>query len=94
VHDARDGVEFMAGATGPGPGKARPEGMSSHTLCAIMIWETWKHVHKVETGPEKPPSGGGRRGLLAINGDVGSAAMLLRMRAQAIRLGDTGPLII
>src|ERR1700728_1632761 len=30
----------------------------------------------------------------ALNGDVGSAAMLLRMRAQATRLGDTGPLII
>jgi hypothetical protein len=30
----------------------------------------------------------------ALNGDVGSAAMLLKMRAQAIRLGDTGPLII
>jgi Family of unknown function (DUF5681) len=30
----------------------------------------------------------------ALNGDVGSAAMLLKMRAQAIRVGDTGPLII
>jgi hypothetical protein len=30
----------------------------------------------------------------ALNGDVGSAAVLLKMRAQAIRLGDTGPLII
>jgi hypothetical protein len=30
----------------------------------------------------------------ALNGDVGSATMLLKMRAQAIRLGDTGPLII
>ena len=30
----------------------------------------------------------------ALNGDIGSAAMLLKMRAQAIRLGDTGPLII
>jgi Family of unknown function (DUF5681) len=30
----------------------------------------------------------------ALNGDVGGAAMLLKMRAQAIRLGDTGPLII
>jgi hypothetical protein len=30
----------------------------------------------------------------AFNGDIGSAAMLLKMRAQAIRLGDTGPLII
>jgi Family of unknown function (DUF5681) len=30
----------------------------------------------------------------ALNGDVGSAAMLLKMRAQALRLGDTGPLII
>jgi hypothetical protein len=29
-----------------------------------------------------------------LNGDVGSAAMLLKMRAQAIRPGDTGPLII
>jgi hypothetical protein len=30
----------------------------------------------------------------ALNDHVGSAAMLLKMRAQAIRLGDTGPLII
>ena len=30
----------------------------------------------------------------ALNGDVGSAAMLLKMRAHAIRFGDTGPLII
>jgi hypothetical protein len=30
----------------------------------------------------------------ALNGDVGSAAMLLKMRAQAIRLGNLGPLII
>jgi hypothetical protein len=30
----------------------------------------------------------------ALNGDVGSAAMLLKMRAHAKRFGDTGPLII
>jgi hypothetical protein len=30
----------------------------------------------------------------ALNGDIASAAMLLKMRAQALRLGDTGPLII
>ena len=30
----------------------------------------------------------------ALNGDVGSAAMLLKMRAHAERLGDTGPLVI
>jgi hypothetical protein len=30
----------------------------------------------------------------ALNGDVGSAAMLLKMRAQAIRFGDVGPMII
>ena len=29
----------------------------------------------------------------ALNGDVGSAAMLLKMRAHAIRFGDTGALI-
>jgi hypothetical protein len=29
----------------PGPGKARLEGMSPRTFCAIMIWEAWKHVH-------------------------------------------------
>src|ERR1700727_1912817 len=28
------------------------------------------------------------------HGDVGSAAMLLKMRAQAMKLGDTSPLII
>ena len=41
-----------AGATKPGPGKARPEGMSPHTLCAIMIWEAWKHVHDEEPKPK------------------------------------------
>jgi hypothetical protein len=30
----------------------------------------------------------------ALNGDVGSAAMILKMREHAIRFGDTGPLII
>ena len=30
----------------------------------------------------------------ALNGDIGSAAMLLKMRAQANRLGDVGPMII
>jgi hypothetical protein len=29
-----------------------------------------------------------------LNGDVGSAAMLLKMREHAVRFGDTGPLII
>jgi hypothetical protein len=41
-----------AGVTKPGPGKARPEGMSPHRLCAIMIWEAWKHVHKAEPKPK------------------------------------------
>lgn len=41
-----------AGVTKPGPGKARPEGMSLHTLCAIIIWEAWKHVHKAEPKPK------------------------------------------
>jgi hypothetical protein len=43
---ARDDVATKAGAMRPGPGKARPEGMSPRALCAIMIWEAWKHVHK------------------------------------------------
>ena len=30
----------------------------------------------------------------ALNGDIGSAAMLLKMRARAEKLGDIGPLII
>ena len=30
----------------------------------------------------------------ALNGDVGSAAMLLKMRAHAVRRGDIGPLIV
>jgi hypothetical protein len=30
----------------------------------------------------------------ALNGDVGSAAMLLKMRAHGLKLGDTGPTII
>jgi hypothetical protein len=49
---ARGNLATKAGATRPGPGKARPEGMSSRTLCAIMIWEAWKHVHKAAPGPK------------------------------------------
>jgi len=49
---ARSNLETKAGATKPGPGKARPEGMSPHRLCAIMIWEAWKHVHKAEPKPK------------------------------------------
>jgi hypothetical protein len=30
----------------------------------------------------------------ALSGDMGSAAMLLKMRAHAIKFGDTGPLIV
>jgi hypothetical protein len=30
----------------------------------------------------------------ALNGDVGSAAMLLKMRAHGLKLGDTGPAVI
>jgi hypothetical protein len=30
----------------------------------------------------------------ALNGDVGSAAMLLKMRAHGLKFGDVGPLII
>ena len=41
-----------AGATRPGPGKARPEEMSPYTLCAIIIWEAWKHVHEAEPKPK------------------------------------------
>ena len=43
-----------AGATKPGPGKARPEGMSPRKLCAIMIWEAWKHVHGAAPKPRSP----------------------------------------
>jgi hypothetical protein len=51
---ARDGPDLAAasGVTKPGPGKARPEGMSPRTLCAVMIWEAWKHVHKAEPAPK------------------------------------------
>ena len=51
---ARDGPDLAtkSGATKPGPGKARPESMSPRTLCAIMIWEAWKHVHKGEPAPK------------------------------------------
>jgi hypothetical protein len=41
-----------AGATTPGPGKARPAGMSPRTLCAVIIWESWKHVHGVGPSPK------------------------------------------
>jgi hypothetical protein len=47
---ARTGLATKAGATRPGPGKARPEGMSPRTLCAIMIWEAWKHLHGAAPG--------------------------------------------
>lgn len=51
---ARGGPDLAAksGATKPGPGKARPEAMSPRTLCAVMIWEAWKHVHKAEPSPK------------------------------------------
>ena len=49
---ARANLTTKAGVTKPGPGKARPEEMSPHTLCAIMIWEAWKHVHKAEPKPK------------------------------------------
>jgi hypothetical protein len=44
---ARDGPNLAtkSGVTKPGPGKARPDAMSSQTLCAVMIREAWKHVH-------------------------------------------------
>lgn len=41
-----------SGATKPGPGKARPEAISPQTLCAIMVWEAWKHVHGVGPSPK------------------------------------------
>ena len=47
---ARTGLATEAGVTRPGPGKARPEGMSPRTLCAIMIGEAWKHVHQAAPG--------------------------------------------
>jgi hypothetical protein len=49
---ARGNLETKAGATRPGPGRARPEGMSPRTLCAIMIWEAWKHVRKAAPSPK------------------------------------------
>jgi hypothetical protein len=49
---ARTGLATEAGGTRSGPGKARPEGMSPRTLCAIMIREAWKHVHKAAPGPK------------------------------------------
>jgi hypothetical protein len=26
--------------------------MSPRALCAVMIWDTWKHVHKAEPSPK------------------------------------------
>ena len=51
---ARNGADLAtkSGASKPGPGKARPESMSPRTLCAIMIWDAWKHVHKSEPAPK------------------------------------------
>ena len=48
--EARDGPDLAtaSGVTKPGPGKARPHAMSPQTLCAIMIWDAWKHVHGTE----------------------------------------------
>jgi hypothetical protein len=40
------------GVTKPGPGKARPEGMSRHTLCAVMILDAWRHVRGREPSPK------------------------------------------
>jgi hypothetical protein len=41
-----------SGATRPGPGKARPEGMSPRTLCAIIVFEAYKHVHGAYPRPK------------------------------------------
>jgi hypothetical protein len=51
---ARDGADLAtkSGATKPGPGKARPEAISPQTLCAVMIWDAWKHIHKAEPSPK------------------------------------------
>ena len=51
---ALTGLATKAGSTTPGPGKARPEAMSPRTLCAIMIWEAWKHVHGAAPKPRSP----------------------------------------
>ena len=51
---ARNGADLAtkSGASKPGPEKARPKSMSPRTLCAIMIWDAWKHVHKAEPAPK------------------------------------------
>jgi hypothetical protein len=49
---ARTNLATKAGVTRPGPGKARPEEMSPHTLCAVIIWKAWKHVHETEPKPK------------------------------------------
>jgi hypothetical protein len=41
-----------SGATRSGPGKARPEGMSPRTLCAVVISEAWKHVRGAYPSPK------------------------------------------
>jgi hypothetical protein len=55
--EARDGPDLAtaSGLTKPGPGKARPHAMSPQTLCAIMIWDAWKHVHGAEPGLKSHP---------------------------------------
>jgi hypothetical protein len=52
--NARDCSDLAtkSGVTKPGRGKAIPEGISPHTLCAIMIWEVWKHVRGEEPSPK------------------------------------------
>jgi hypothetical protein len=35
-----------------------------------------------------------RHVISALNGDVGSTAILLKMRAQAMKFGDAGPLVL
>src|SRR5271169_2575383 len=35
-----------------------------------------------------------RHVISALNGDVGSTAILLKMRAQAMKFGDAGPLVV
>jgi hypothetical protein len=53
ANQARDCPDLATVAgTKRGPGKARPEGMSPHTLCAIMILEAWRHIHGAEPSPK------------------------------------------
>jgi hypothetical protein len=80
----------VPGATKPGPGKARPEGMSPHTLCAVMILEAWRHVHRTEPSPKNRRLAEAAEAYWRIAGPLRALRARTREPAWARRAVDEG----